>query len=90
MLSADDDSRVWVQNLSKTNPGGTMLNDDVVDQSKMLMDGDVISICGRRFRFEYAEPMQDAGNDDVTVAVPSFAKPKKAVAEEAPIMEAVA
>ena len=45
--------QVWLENLSKTNPGGTQLNDEAVDKRTLLDDGDVIAICGRRFRFDY-------------------------------------
>lgn len=74
MLKADEDGRVWLENLSKTNPGGTLLNNEMLAQTKMLMDCDEISICGRRFRFEYAEvEEQEASMEDATVAIPSLA-----------------
>lgn len=46
-------SQVWLENLSKTNPGGTQLNDAPVEARTLLEHDDIISICGRRFRFEY-------------------------------------
>ena len=55
VLRADADSQVWLKNLSKTNPGGTQLNDEPIGQERMLVSGDIVSICGRRFRFEYNE-----------------------------------
>lgn len=45
--------QVWFENLSATNPGGTLLNDEIVASKRMLATNDMISICGRRFRFEY-------------------------------------
>ena len=56
---------MWAENLSQTNPGGTLLNDETLAQKRLLADGDVLSICGRRFRFEYNVPSLD----DRTVAV---------------------
>ena len=46
-------SQVWLENLSKTNPRGTQLNDEPIEKVELLEHEDVISICGRRFRFEY-------------------------------------
>ena len=50
-------SQVWLENLSKTNPGGTQLNDEPIEKVELLEHEDVISICGRRFRFEYGACM---------------------------------
>ena len=54
-LSAHPDrpNEVWAENLSKTNPGGTQLNNEPLKQPRRLTDGDVLSVCGRNFRFEY-------------------------------------
>ncbi|KAL1500523.1 hypothetical protein AB1Y20_013179 [Prymnesium parvum] len=67
-LSADDENQVWLENLSQTNPGGTMVNESRVEKPTLLDDQDIISICGRRFRFEY-------GNSDMldaTIAISSY------------------
>ena len=61
--------KVWVENLSQTNPGGTLLNDNVVMQPRPLAEKDVITICGRRFRFDYG-------------ACPACARPTQSPATE--------
>lgn len=43
--------QVWIENLSNTNPGGTMVNGEAVQGRHVLKDADVIEICGRAFRF---------------------------------------
>lgn len=43
--------QVWLENLSAG--GRTLLNNELVATQRMLATNDMISICGRRFRFEY-------------------------------------
>ena len=88
-LTADEYRQVWIENLSQTNPLGTLLNDERCDgQPHLLANKDIITICGRRFRFEYCivDMMR-------TVMIPAFAKapaaaaaePKSAIAAVAPL-----
>ena len=42
---------MWLENLSAG--GRTLLNNELVATQRMLATNDMISICGRRFRFEY-------------------------------------
>ena len=51
---AEGEDIVYLRNMSKTNPGGTMLNGAPIEHPKPLNDKDIISICGRTFRFEAA------------------------------------
>jgi len=45
---------VYLENLSKTNPGATMLNDNpLAEPRKLLSNGDIIQICSRKFLFRY-------------------------------------
>eukprot|EP00900_Chrysochromulina_parva_P027530 jgi/Chrpa1/9410/Chrysochromulina_OHIO_Genome00019899-RA len=68
-LTVDEYRQVWIENLSQTNPLGTLLNDERCDgQPHLLANKDIITICGRRFRFEYcnaevlAKPTDATGN----------------------------
>jgi hypothetical protein len=49
-----------IRNLTKTNPQGTLVNDSPVDGHRALEVGDVISINGRKFRFEAAKKQEAA------------------------------
>lgn len=46
---------MWINNLTKTNPQGTLVNDTPVDGRCALEAGDIISINGRKFRFDAPE-----------------------------------
>jgi len=90
-LTADEYRQVWIENLSQTNPLGTLLNDERCDgQPHLLANKDIITICGRRFRFEYCNAEVDMMR---TVMIPAFAKapaaaaanPKSAIAAAAPL-----
>lgn len=48
--------KVWIQNLSKTNPQGTMVNGEPISGRQSLRFGDVITIIDRKFRFEESSP----------------------------------
>ena len=72
-LKADGQAQVWAENMSATNPGGTQLNGEALAQSRMLTDGDVLSICGRHFRFEYMSETP-AALEDQTVAIDAYAR----------------
>ena len=48
---------------------GTLLNDAPITSARLLNDGDVLSICGRCFRFEY----DMSGDFAPTVAMPAAA-----------------
>ena len=69
-LTADEYRQVWIENLSQTNPLGTLLNDERCDgQPHLLANKDIITICGRRFRFEYCNAEVDMMR---TVMIPAF------------------
>ena len=50
--------QVWIANMSKTNPGGTILNNEPLqeDERRELNNNDIVQICGRRFLFTCGEP----------------------------------
>ena len=45
--------QVWIANMSKTNPGGTILNNEPLqeDERRQLNNNDIVQVCGRRFLF---------------------------------------
>jgi pSer/pThr/pTyr-binding forkhead associated (FHA) protein len=64
-LTVDEYRQVWIENLSQTNPLGTLLNDERCDgQPHLLANKDIITICGRRFRFEYCNAEVDMTDDE--------------------------
>ena len=50
--------QVWLVNMSKTNPGGTILNSEPLqeDERRELNNNDVVQVCGRRFLFSCGAP----------------------------------
>jgi hypothetical protein len=69
-LVADEvHSGVWAENCSVTNPMGTLLNGAPLSAKRLLADGDVLAICGRSFRFEYA-----TDDNATTVVIPAASR----------------
>ena len=64
--------QVWLHNLTKTNPQGTLVNGAPVEINgkRLLQSGDVIAINERKFRFESPPP-------PVALAKPRAPTPKR-------------
>ncbi|EOD30850.1 hypothetical protein EMIHUDRAFT_253628, partial [Emiliania huxleyi CCMP1516] len=58
VIKLPDVSKVWLHNLTKTNPQGTLVNGAPVEINgkRLLQSGDVIAINERKFRFESPPP----------------------------------
>ena len=51
-------SQVWIANMSKTNPGGTILNNEPLREGERreLNNNDIVQVCRRAFLFSCGAP----------------------------------